>query len=128
MNVANLMRASVWLVENCVDGIGDYGLLQPALQPLRVLLRKNALAGRVGHRKAATPQDDQQSVRRLLGAPFGNHLSQPFGTSLGASLGTSLREILLREIALVFVALHNLLQRAASRLIQGIVREVTVEL
>src|SRR3954453_1878144 len=116
MNVAGQTRVSVCLVENCGDGSGDDGLLQPAFQPLRVLLGKNALAGSVGHRKAASPQDGQQGASGFLGTslvePLGTPLSAPLGTPLSAPLGAPLCDVLLREIALVFVAFHHRLQRA----------------
>src|ERR1700709_2808840 len=63
-------------------------------------------------------------MRRFLGSP----LREPLADPLGEPLGTSLRHVLLGEVALVFVAFYHRLQRAASRLIQGIVHEVVVEL
>src|SRR5436305_210685 len=95
------VRLSVRLVEDCGDGSGDGGLLQPAFQPFRVLLGQNALADGVRHRKAASPQDGQHGARRLLGAPLGAPLGASLGEPLGESLGTSLCDVLLREIALV---------------------------
>src|SRR3954471_14379022 len=94
---------STRLVEDRGDGSSDGGPLQPELQPLRVLLGQNPLADGVGHREASSPQNGQQGTRRPLG------------------------DVLLREITLVFVALHLRLQRAASRIVQSIVYEVVVE-
>src|SRR5262249_56798756 len=75
----------------------------------------------------ANPKHREHSARRLLGAPLGEPLGEPLGTALGTPLGTTLRNVLLGEIALVFLALHHRLQGAASRLVQGIVHAVVVE-
>src|SRR5438132_9789532 len=100
--------SSVRLVEDRGDRSRDGGLLQPALQPLRILLGQDPLVDSVRHCNAAYPKSGQQVARRLLGASL--------GASLGAPLGAPLRDILFREIALVFVALHHRLQCTASRL------------
>src|SRR3954451_5214409 len=111
MNVAGQTRVSVCLVENCGDGSGDDGPLQPAFQLLRILLGKNTLAGSIGHRKAANLQDGHHVARPRLGTrlseSFRESLRESLRESFRKSLRKSLRIVLPREIALVFVALYH---------------------
>ena len=82
------------------DRCGEDGSLVPPLEPRRILLGQDALPHRVGDRDTPHPEN-------------GQHIPC-------ARVDLALRDVLLREIALIFVALHHRLQRAPSRLVQRI--------
>lgn len=61
--------ASVRLVKDRMDRGGHGGLLQPALQPLRILLGEDALAHGLRHSNPPNPEHGQQILRGLSVRP-----------------------------------------------------------
>src|SRR4051812_47436561 len=63
--------ASTRIVDPLRDRRSDDGPLEPALQPLRVLLRQDALARGVRHYEAANPEHSENVARSRLDTAVG---------------------------------------------------------